>query len=156
MNLKSKVTALAAGAVGATALTSVAAADFKTAQAAAGPAPVSFSIRVPVANDVTHRLDDGHTVRTWNYTDGTVWVHAKWVDVRKCTVAPVVGSSRPVLAAHENANYVDWLLISLWAPSGTSRASGMVDVTITCPASAVIAAAQQAPAEVTPAKPPRR
>lgn len=157
MNLSTKITALAAAAIGATALAGGAAADVKTTSAAVGAAPVTITVRIPPSNSgVTHTLADGHTVQTWNFSDGTVWINAPWVDVRKCTVEPVVGSGRPVLATHEAVDYKDWTLLYLWAPNGTSRASGTVDVTMTCPASAVTGAAQRTSAKVTPPKLPRR
>lgn len=156
MKLSTRITALATAAIGAAALGSAAAADVKTVSAAAGPAPVSINVRIPIGAGVTHRLDDGHTVVTYSYTDGVVWINAPWVDVRKCTVAPVVGSGRPVLVTHENVDYRDWTLLFLWAVNGTSRASAVVDVTMTCPASAVTATAQRTDRRVTPPKLPRR
>lgn len=157
MNLSTRIAALATAAIGAAALAGTAAADVKTASAAAGPAPVSINLRIPISSTgVTHRLDDGHTVVTYSYTDGVVWINAPWVDVRKCTVAPVVGSGRPVLVTHENVDYRDWTLLLLWAVNGTSRASAVIDVTMTCPASAVTATVQRTDRRVTPPKLPRR
>lgn len=158
MNLSTKLTVLAAAAVGATALSGVAVADYQTAaEVEAVPEPVSISLRVPKgANGTAIALDGGRQVQVWNFSDGTLWIHSPWVDVRKCIVAPAVGSGRPIAISHEDAGYRDWTLLYVWTANGSSRAAATVDVDMTCPASAVTTTEQSTAGRVTPPKLPGR
>lgn len=157
MNLSTKLTVLAAAAVGATALSGVAVADFQTADVGSGPEPVSISVRVPKgASGTAIALDDGRQVQVFNYSDGTVWIYSPWIDVRKCIVAPAVGSGRPIAISHEDVGYRDWTLLYVWTANGSARTAATVDVDMTCPASAVTTATQSTPGRVTPPKLPGR
>ena len=157
MNLNKLFAAAAADVIGGTALSGIAAADTQKADGTAGSDTVSITVRATKGEqNVTRTLDDGHLIKTWNFTDGTFWINAPWVDNRKCTVASAFGSGRPILVSHEDVDYKDWTLLYVWAVNGTSRAAATLDVTLTCPSSALIPAAQLAADSVSPTKPPRR
>lgn len=154
MKLTTPLTVIAAAAIGGTALSAVAFADTRSAQVAGDAPPVTISLRIPRnTQDVATTLDNGREVRTWNYSDGTFWVYAPWVDVRKCTAAPAVGSGRPIAVTHEEGNWSQWALFMTWTANGASRVAATVDLTMTCPASAVIETAGSTAGRVSP---PRR
>lgn len=156
--LSPKLTALAAATViGGTALSGIAVAQNQSAGVAAGSDTFSISVRAHKGDSgVFTTLSDGHQVQIWNYADsGTVWLYAPWLDHRSCTLEPVVTAGRPGLATHEDYLYRDWTGINLWTASGTARQPGTVDITLTCPASAVIAG-QGFAGGFSASRPPRR
>lgn len=162
MKLNTAISALVIAVVGGTALSGIAVADSRTASLTAGsaPAPISFRIHASDNGTVT-KLDDGHEVKTWEYSDGTIWVNAPWVDVRRCTVDPAVGStvgtspSRPIMITHEDANYRDWVLLYAFNATGSTRVAATVDLTMSCPASAMVATAKSVASRVSPPRLPR-
>jgi hypothetical protein len=71
-------------------------------------------------------------IKTWNFTDGTIWLNVPQRDVRQCavTATPVTGGgSATVIRA--SVPYSDWILLYTYGANG-ARAQFPVDVVLAC------------------------
>ncbi|HEV2890572.1 MAG TPA: hypothetical protein VGX28_09365 [Frankiaceae bacterium] len=70
-------------------------------------------------------------IKTWNYTDGTVWINVPEKDVRNCAVtATPVGAKPDTTVIRQPVDYKDWVL--LYTYTGTARTQTAVDVVLAC------------------------
>jgi hypothetical protein len=93
------------------------------------PGP-SYFARVLTTDNNTYKAAMT-TIRTWNFSDGTVWLNVPDRDVRNCAVSatPVTGRAGAT-AVRQQVDYKDWVLIYTYA--GTARAHMDLDVILAC------------------------
>ena len=93
-----------------------------------GPA---YFARVLTTDNDTYKFSSSATMRSWNYSDGTVWLNVPGHDVRSCAVsATPVGAPVSAHVIRQKVDYQDWILMYSYV-SGT-RARMDVDVILAC------------------------
>jgi hypothetical protein len=107
------------------------------------PSPPSFPgvVRIWLTDDNTaNRTSTGIEVQTWNYADGTVWIHLpaevqhRPVDAKRCTTiaTPIRWGNMPGgFVNREYTEYQDWILLRTYAANGQPRELAL-DVSIDC------------------------
>lgn len=93
------------------------------------PGPAHFA-RVLTTDNGTYK-PSRVGIRTWNFSDGSVWLNVTGPDVRQCAVtATPVGAGPDSTAVRQHADYKDWVL--LYTYTGAARAHMALDVVLAC------------------------
>ena len=95
-----------------------------------GPAGPAYFARVLTTDNNTLK-PARITIKSWSYSDGTVWLNVPDRDVRQCavTATPVSGAGGAVVQ-RQAVDYANWIL--LYSYVNGSRSQMPVDVILAC------------------------
>jgi hypothetical protein len=95
-----------------------------------GPQGPAYFARV-LTTDSSTLKPAAITLRTWNYSDGTIWINVPDRDVRQCavTATPVTGSPGATVV-RQQVDYANWILLYTYA--NTTRQQMAADVVLAC------------------------
>jgi hypothetical protein len=96
-----------------------------------GPQGPAYFARVLTTDNNTYK-PSSITIKSWDYSDGTVWLNVPDRDVRQCAAtATSVSGSAGATAVRQAVSYSDWILFYTYA--GTTRQQMALDVVLACP-----------------------
>lgn len=95
-----------------------------------GPAGPAYFARALTTDNNTLK-PSSITIKSWNYSDGTIWLNVPDRDVRQCavTATPVTGAAGAT-AVRQQVDYTNWILIYTYA--GTTRQQMAADIVLAC------------------------